>query len=253
MKGYRFAGCALIATVVAIATLAAYQAPQAPVLSKTSRDYPVKPVPFTAVHVTDTFWAPRLEINRRVTIPFAMGKNEETGRVNNFRRAAQVLQGPSAAGRVHSRRQALVAIPYYGWANRGPGEMTVWIANAEKAIRPQPAPTVASESRVTTSSGRGVRAVNDLASPASSYDGSEGYFHWWPHKGTTEWVEYAFATATRISRASLYWYDDTGHGECRIPARWRVLYRDGDTCGGRSMLRRTRSRRIGQTRLDSRR
>jgi uncharacterized protein len=158
-----------------------------------------------------------------------MGKIEETGRVNNFRRAAQVLQGHPPAGRVHSRRQALMAIPYYGWANRGPGEMTVWIANAEKAIRPQPAPTLASESRVTTSSGRGVRAVNDLASPASSYDGSEGYFHCWPHKGTTEWVEYAFATATRISRASLYWYDDTGHGECRIPAGWRVLYRDSDT------------------------
>jgi len=23
-------------------------------------DYPVKPVPFTAVHISDTFWAPRI-------------------------------------------------------------------------------------------------------------------------------------------------------------------------------------------------
>ena len=41
------------------------------------RDYPVKPVPFTAVHVNDVFWAPRIETNRRVTIPFAFQKDEE--------------------------------------------------------------------------------------------------------------------------------------------------------------------------------
>jgi uncharacterized protein len=56
-------------------------------------DYPVKPVPFTAVHIADAFWAPRIEINRTVTIPFAFGKNQQTGRVGNFERAAEVLQG----------------------------------------------------------------------------------------------------------------------------------------------------------------
>src|ERR1700688_4563406 len=58
-----------------------------------SRDYPVKPVPFTAVHVTDGFWAPRIETNRAVTIPFAFKKDEETGRMDNFIRAAQALRG----------------------------------------------------------------------------------------------------------------------------------------------------------------
>ena len=57
-----------------------------------SRDYPVKPVPFTAVHVNDEFWAPRIEINRTVTIPFAFKKDEETGRVDNFIRAAKALR-----------------------------------------------------------------------------------------------------------------------------------------------------------------
>ncbi|HEY3742004.1 MAG TPA: beta-L-arabinofuranosidase domain-containing protein, partial [Bryobacteraceae bacterium] len=57
------------------------------------RDYPVTPVPFTAVHVTDHFWAPKIEINRTVTIPFAFEKEEETGRVNNFIRAAEALRG----------------------------------------------------------------------------------------------------------------------------------------------------------------
>ena len=46
-----------------------------------------------------SFWAPRIEINRTVTIPFAFGKNEETGRVDNFERAAAVLQGHPPADR----------------------------------------------------------------------------------------------------------------------------------------------------------
>src|SRR5215472_3489112 len=64
-----------------------------PLLAQPTRDYPVKPVPFTAVHVTDGFWAPRIEINRTVTIPFAFQKDEETGRLDNFIRAAEALKG----------------------------------------------------------------------------------------------------------------------------------------------------------------
>ena len=61
--------------------------------AQAQRDYPVKPVPFTAVHVNDVFWAPRIETNRTVTIPFAFQKDEETGRVDNFVRAAKALRG----------------------------------------------------------------------------------------------------------------------------------------------------------------
>ena len=25
----------------------------------------------------------------------------------------------------------------------------------------------------------------------------------------------------------VYWFDDTGHGEVRVPASWRLLYKDG--------------------------
>ena len=61
--------------------------------AKTAQDYPVKPVPFTSVHFSDGFWAPRIEINRTVTIPFAFQKDEETGRIYNFERAAAALRG----------------------------------------------------------------------------------------------------------------------------------------------------------------
>ena len=27
----------------------------------------------------------------------------------------------------------------------------------------------------------------------------------------------------------MYWFDDTGIGECRLPKSWRALYKDGET------------------------
>ncbi|NLH76283.1 MAG: glycoside hydrolase family 127 protein [Acidobacteria bacterium] len=56
-------------------------------------DYPIRPVPFTDVRFTDAFWAPRLETNRTVSVPYALRMNEETGRVDNFRIAAKLMAG----------------------------------------------------------------------------------------------------------------------------------------------------------------
>ncbi len=57
------------------------------------KDYPIRPVDFTRVRMTDLFWAPKMETNRSATIPFAMKLNEETGRVDNFRKAAKLKKG----------------------------------------------------------------------------------------------------------------------------------------------------------------
>jgi len=132
-----------------------------------------------------------------------------------------------AQGKVIKNEQDFTAIPYYAWANRGQGEMAVWIARSESSARPRPFPTIASTSKVTTSGGQNPRAINDLAEPLSSIDGSNMYFHWWPKKGTKEWVEYAFEKPTTVSEAEVYWFDDTGRGECRVPTGWRLLYKDG--------------------------
>jgi DUF1680 family protein len=51
-------------------------------------DYPIQAVPFVKVKVNDSFWTPRMETNRKVTIPFAFEQCEKTGRVNNFKMAA---------------------------------------------------------------------------------------------------------------------------------------------------------------------
>ena len=50
--------------------------------------YPINPVPFTSVKVSDAFWSPRLKASREVTIPLAFSKCEETGRYRNFEIAA---------------------------------------------------------------------------------------------------------------------------------------------------------------------
>ena len=56
-------------------------------------DFPITPVSFTKVTLTDEFWAKRLETNRTVTIPFGFQKCESEGRMRNFERAGGLLDG----------------------------------------------------------------------------------------------------------------------------------------------------------------
>ncbi len=53
------------------------------------KDYPIKPVAFNQVHLSDNFWLPRLKINETVTIPASFERCEKTGRVKNFVMAAE--------------------------------------------------------------------------------------------------------------------------------------------------------------------
>ena len=56
-------------------------------------DYPIRPVPFTDVEIDDSFWSPRMETNREVTIPYALQMCEETGRIDNFAIAGGLMEG----------------------------------------------------------------------------------------------------------------------------------------------------------------
>ena len=124
--------------------------------------------------------------------------------------------------------QDFTAIPYYAWANRGAGEMQVWIASKVTAARPVPVPTIASQSKVSGSTqGRSLKSVNDLDLPSNSNDHDVLYFHWWPNKDTTEWIQYDFVSKTKVSECSVFWFDDGPWGGCRIPASWRILYKSG--------------------------
>lgn len=63
-----------------------------------SHGYPITPVPFTKVKVTDSFWGQRLQASRDVTIPLAFSKCEETGRYTNFEKAANPSESYKVGG-----------------------------------------------------------------------------------------------------------------------------------------------------------
>jgi DUF1680 family protein len=149
-------------------------------------------------------------------------------------RGVQVIRGKVEAykviddeGTVEKSERDFLAIPYYAWAHRGKGEMTVWMARQENAVDPLGRPTLASISRVSASFGKNVEAVHDLLEPKTSSDQDVPFFHWWPHKGSTEWVQYDFPELSEVSMIEVYWFDDMGTGECRPPQSWRILFWDG--------------------------
>ncbi len=119
------------------------------------------------------------------------------------------------------------AIPYYAWANRGPGEMAVWFGTKPSASRPLPAPTIASKSKLSASHvTKTLIALNDQAEPKNSNDHDNIYYHWWPMKDTLQWVQYTFDKPETISSTNVYWFDDGPWGGCRVPASWRLLYQN---------------------------
>jgi len=134
-----------------------------------------------------------------------------------------------AAGKVLKTDQEFKAIPYYAWANRGPGQMMVWIPNREASAKPAGYPTLASTAKITVSgdSRKNPRNIIDGEDPTASDDAS-AYYDWWPKNGSAEWVELAFEKAATVSETSVYWFDDTGHGGVRVPASWKLLYKDGN-------------------------
>jgi hypothetical protein len=71
-------------------------------------------------------------------------------------------------------------------------------------------------------------ALNDGILPKSSGDQAIPRFTWWDHKGTDEWVQYDFEQPRKLSGVEVYWFDDTGKGQCRVPASWRVMVKAGD-------------------------
>ncbi|NDV58492.1 glycoside hydrolase family 127 protein [Bacteroides sp. 519] len=59
----------------------------------TQPNAPIKEVPFTQVHLHDAFWSPRIEANRKVSIPSAFRECEKNGRFDNFALAGGLIKG----------------------------------------------------------------------------------------------------------------------------------------------------------------
>ena len=84
-----------IIAVAAVVTLASCASDKK---AAQSNGYPITPVPFTSVKVTDDFWGQRLQASREVTIPLAFSKCEETGRYQNFVEARQQMDADHNLG-----------------------------------------------------------------------------------------------------------------------------------------------------------
>lgn len=134
-------------------------------------------------------------------------------------------------GTIVANPVSLTLIPYYAWCHRGANEMAVWLPRTIEAATVPPPPTTASRSRASASHVwhlDSVDALNDQREPRSPSDHEVPRFTWWDHLGTTEWVQYDLPTASELSRVAVYWFDDSGVGQCRVPASWRVLRREGE-------------------------
>ncbi len=130
---------------------------------------------------------------------------------------------------VPDSERRFTAIPYHAWAHRGRAQMTVWPARTPEAARPKPADTLTYTSKTTASFVHvSLDAIKDQILPANSADSSGLQLDFWPHKGTTEWVQFEWDKPQEISGVNVYWFDDTGRGACRVPKAWKVLYKDAD-------------------------
>ena len=146
--------------------------------------------------------------------------------INQIKTSAQTL-GYDETGRLQTKDVSLTLIPYYAWAHRGNGEMAVWLPQDLSATRPVMPPTVTTNAKVTSSHhAASISAINDGLVPADETDRTMPYYHWWPKEGTTEWLAYEFEKTTEVSSVSVFWYDDGPWGGCRVPASWKIYYKD---------------------------
>lgn len=127
------------------------------------------------------------------------------------------------AAQANGKATQFRAVPYYAWDNRAAGEMAVWMPTSPPV---RPVRGLEGSARVSLSFTSGncqPWGINDGAEVRNSGEQPAALCHWWPHKGGTEWVQYDWSIARRIGAVEVYWFDDTGRGECRFPASWRLL------------------------------
>ena len=82
-----------------------------PPANPATADYPVRPVPFTAVRINGGFWQTRQAVNLAVTVPYAIKQCEDTGRLRNFDLAAETLRR-RAAGETSFQNQPVTIYPF---------------------------------------------------------------------------------------------------------------------------------------------
>jgi DUF1680 family protein len=140
------------------------------------------------------------------------------------------------------RTHAMVAVPYYAWANRGEGYMDVWLPRTLDRATPLPADTAGTAATVSASA---KRPAAQLAALTDRRVGPKSDFRptprlsWPAGSEDSGWVQYDWPQARELSRTAVYWAIDQRkqvywgeriRGEnLSLPVSWKVLYKDGET------------------------
>jgi DUF1680 family protein len=166
----------------------------------------------------------------------------------------ELLGGVTVIHAVARDGRKILAVPYYAWDHRQPGEMAVWVRQEGKSSTPNPddpawqgrlyrrldpatlgpatPPSLTESSRPSASHTNpqdSIAALSDGIEPGDSADQDLPRFTWWDHRGSREWVQYDFPSARKVSAVAVYWFDDQRlKRQCRTPQSWRLLYKSGE-------------------------
>jgi len=154
-----------------------------------------------------------------------------------------------------SEPKPIKLIPYYLWANRGLGEMTVWLSTTEEAVGRSLLPitpeTIASKAKVTASEegghttvgGKptgepdflGYLALNDGLYPRSSESWKKmreytPIIHFAPYitGQDWQWVQYEFDIIRKISGVEMCWHDGSPNNELYPPETYELVYKTSE-------------------------
>lgn len=77
-----------------------------------------------------------------------------------------------------------------------------------------------------------LKTISDAREPKNSKDGGAGMFLMYGSTlgGSKQWIIMTFDQPTTVSKSKTYWFDEQyPTGGCRVPASWRLFYKDGDS------------------------
>jgi len=125
------------------------------------------------------------------------------------------------------------AVPYYAWLHRGTCSMCVWLADNKKDAKQASIAEAKKEAlgKVTASyfcPSDPPSSILDEYEPENSRDSHVSRCTFWPHKGTEEWLQINFPKNRTVSTVSIYWFDDTPTGGCKVPESWGLEYKDNN-------------------------
>jgi DUF1680 family protein len=128
-----------------------------------------------------------------------------------------------------SEKVQVKLIPYALWANRGRQKMATWMPTTQPFPRILTPEARAKVSMSFVSGNAQPWGINDGVEPKSSGEQPKALAHFWPHKGGEEWIQYTWEKPIAVTGVEVYWFDDTGRGECRLPVSWKLQAQVGGT------------------------